>query len=116
VSIQNLCARAQTPLTYIYVDDDIIIVDKPSGLLSVPGKTEPDCLDARIKADHPNSLTIHRLDMATSGIMVFAQNPQAQRHIGLQFEKRMTEKTYIARVYGQIREKSGKIDLPLITD
>jgi len=109
-------APPQTPLTYIYIDDDIIIVDKPPGLLSVPGKTEPDCLEARIKSDYPNALTIHRLDMATSGVMVFAHNPQAQRHIGLQFEKRMTEKTYIACVYGQMEKERGEIDQPLITD
>ena len=109
-------APSQEPLTYIYTDDDLIIVEKPSGLLSVPGKTEPDCLEARIRADYPESLTVHRLDMATSGVMVFARNANAQRHIGLQFEKRMTEKTYVARVWGQITANEGKVDLPLITD
>ena len=106
----------QTPLNYLHVDDDLIIVEKPSGLLSVPGKTEPDCLEARIRSDHPHALTIHRLDMATSGVMVFAQNPNAQRHIGLQFEKRMIEKTYLARVFGNIKNEEGEINLPLITD
>jgi len=106
----------QEPLTYLYTDDDLIIVEKPSGLLSVPGKTEPDCLEARIRTDYPESLTIHRLDMATSGVMVFARNANAQRHIGLQFEKRLTEKTYIARVWGHIEQESGDINLPLITD
>jgi len=109
-------APSQEPLTYIYTDDDLIIVEKPSGLLSVPGKTEPDCLEARIRSDYPESLTVHRLDMATSGVMVFARNANAQRHIGLQFEKRMTEKTYVARVWGQITANEGKVDLPLITD
>ena len=109
-------APTQEPLTYIYTDDDIIIVEKPSGLLSVPGKTEPDCLEARIRKDYPESLTVHRLDMATSGLMVFARNANAQRHIGLQFEKRMTEKTYVARVCGCIEQGTGTIDLPLITD
>ena len=104
------------PLSYLYTDNDIIIVEKPSGLLSVPGKTEPDCLEARIRKDYPESLTIHRLDMATSGVMVFARNANAQRHIGLQFEKRMTEKTYIARVWGHIDKAKGQVDLPLITD
>ena len=103
-------------LTYLYTDDDIIIVEKPSGLLSVPGKTEPDCLESLIRADYPESLTIHRLDMATSGVMVFARNANAQRHIGLQFEKRMTEKTYVARIWGQIDADDGEVDLPLITD
>ena len=109
-------APPHDPLTYLYTDDDLIIVDKPNGLLSVPGKTEPDCLEARIRQGHPESLTVHRLDMATSGVMVFARNPNAQRHLGLQFEKRMTEKTYIARVWGQVEKDSGSIDLPLITD
>ena len=109
-------APTQEPLTYIYTDDDIIIVEKPSGLLSVPGKTEPDCLEARIRKDYPESLTVHRLDMATSGLMVFARNANAQRHIGLQFEKRLTEKTYVARVWGCMEQDTGTIDLPLITD
>lgn len=109
-------APPQDPLTYIYTDDDLIIVDKPCGLLSVPGKTESDCLQARIRRDFPESLTVHRLDMATSGVMVFARNPNAQRHLGLQFENRMTEKAYIARVWGQPEKDKGHIDLPLITD
>jgi tRNA pseudouridine32 synthase/23S rRNA pseudouridine746 synthase len=109
-------APPKDPLSYIYIDEDIIIVEKPSGLLSVPGKTEPDCLEARIRSDYPESLTIHRLDMATSGVMVFARNPNAQRHIGLQFEKRMTEKTYLARVWGDMNDDEGQVDLPLITD
>lgn len=109
-------APPQAPLTYHHIDDDLIIVDKPSGLLSVPGKSEPDCLEARIRADYPEALTIHRLDMATSGVMVFARNANAQRHIGLQFEKRMTEKTYIARVWGWVDKDAGVINLPLITD
>ena len=104
------------PLFYIYTDDDFIIVEKPSGLLSVPGKTEPDCLETRIRNDFPEALTIHRLDMATSGVMVFARNTNAQRHIGLQFEKRMTEKTYIARVWGEVEDENGEVNLPLITD
>ncbi len=109
-------APPHNPLTYFYVDDDIIVVEKPSGLLSVPGKTEPDCLEARIRKDYLESLTIHRLDMATSGVMVFARNANAQRHIGLQFEKRMTEKTYIARVWRSVEKDEGEINLPLITD
>lgn len=109
-------APPQSPLTYLHIDDDIIIVEKPSGLLSVPGKTESDCLEARIKADHSDALTVHRLDMATSGLMVFARTPNAQRHLGLQFEKRIIDKTYIARVAGHTSKDEGKIDLPLITD
>lgn len=109
-------APPQSPLTYIHIDDDIIIVEKPSGLLSVPGKTEPDCLESRIKDAHPEALTVHRLDMATSGLMVFAKTAHAQRHLGLQFEKRIPQKTYIARVAGHPLQDEGDIDLPLITD
>ena len=103
-------------LSVIYTDLDLIIVDKPSGLLSVPGKTEPDCLEARVKAAYPEALTIHRLDMATSGVMVFARNTKAQRHLGLQFEKRYVEKTYLARVQGRVGGESGHINLPVICD
>lgn len=104
------------PIAVIYEDADIIAVDKPSGLLSVPGKSEPDCMEARVKAYCAAALTIHRLDMATSGLMVFAKTANAQRHIGMQFEKRMIEKTYIARVAGQVSGESGHINLPLICD
>lgn len=104
------------PLHYIHTDADILIVSKPAGLLSVPGKSEPDCLEARVKADYADALTVHRLDMATSGLMVFARNKNAQRHLGLQFEKRQLEKTYIATVTGLVNEDTGLIDLPLICD
>lgn len=103
-------------LSVIYQDDDLIIIDKPSGLLSVPGKTEPDCAQARVQAQFPEALTIHRLDMATSGILVFARNANAQRHVGLQFERRMVAKHYTARVAGGVRGDSGRINLPLICD
>lgn len=109
-------APPSAPLHYHHVDDDIIIVEKPSGLLSVPGKNEPDCLEARIRADYPEALTIHRLDMTTSGLMVFARNAPAQRHIGLQFEKRIPKKIYEARIWGHPDKDEGQIDLPLITD
>ena len=104
------------PLEIIHQDDDIIVINKPSGLLSVPGKTEPDCAEARIKALHSEALTIHRLDMATSGLLVFALTPQAQRHIGLQFEKRIIKKSYLARVVGAVKGESGCVNLPLICD
>ena len=100
----------------LHTDDDLIIVDKPAGLLSVPGRELPDCLQSRLKALHPESLLVHRLDMATSGLMVFARNKAAQRHLGLQFERRHTSKTYIARVAGHVVGESGRINLPLIAD
>ncbi len=107
-----------TPLEIVHHDHELLIVNKPSGLLSVPGKGEhlADCLIARVQAAFPEALLIHRLDRDTSGVMAFALTPHAQRHIGLQFEKRQTKKTYIAWVHGEVQEKTGTVDLPLIVD
>ena len=69
-----------------------------------------------MQAVFPEALLVHRLDRDTSGVMIFAMTPHAQRHLGLQFEKRMTRKTYVARVWGVPEEKSGTVDLPLIVD
>ena len=108
----------QDPLVILHEDAEVLLVDKPSGLLSVPGKGEhlADCLIARIQAVFPQALLVHRLDRDTSGVMIFAMTPHAQRHLGLQFEKRMTRKTYVARVWGVPDAPSGEIDLPLIVD
>ena len=102
----------------LHEDAEVLLVDKPSGLLSVPGKGPhlADCLLSRIQQVFPEALLVHRLDRDTSGVMIFAMTPYAQRHLGLQFEKRMTRKTYVARVWGVPNEKSGTIDLPLIVD
>jgi tRNA pseudouridine32 synthase/23S rRNA pseudouridine746 synthase len=108
----------QDPLVILHEDAEVLLVDKPSGLLSVPGKGPhlADCLLSRIQQVFPEALLVHRLDRDTSGVMIFAMTPYAQRHLGLQFEKRMTRKTYVARVWGVPNEKSGTIDLPLIVD
>jgi len=100
----------------LYADDDLLFIDKPAGLLSVPGKTEPDCVELRLRLQFPEALTVHRLDMATSGVMIFARNKAAQRHIGLQFERRHLAKTYVAIVDGTVRDDAGHIDLPLRAD
>ena len=100
----------------IHEDDDLIVIDKPSGLLSVPGKTEPDCAEARIRHYCSETLLVHRLDLPTSGVMIFAKNANAQRHLGLQFEKRKSRKTYIARVWGNVQADNGTINLPLTAD
>ncbi|MCT4685328.1 MAG: RluA family pseudouridine synthase [Roseicyclus sp.] len=106
------------PLDILHADDEIVVVNKPSGLLSVPGRGEhlSDCLMSRIRAAFPTALLVHRLDMDTSGVMVFALTPHAQRHLGLQFEKRQTKKTYVARVWGEMAEATGHVDLPLCVD
>ncbi len=106
------------PLAVIHADHEILLVDKPAGLLSVPGKGAhlADCLLTRVQAAYPQALLVHRLDRDTSGIMVFALTPQAQRHLGLQFERRHVKKAYVARVWGRLEPKTGTVDLPLIVD
>ena len=108
----------QDPLVILHEDAEVLLVDKPSGLLSVPGKGPElaDCLLSRVQAAFPDALLVHRLDRDTSGVMIFALTPHAQRHLGLQFEKRMTRKTYVARVWGVPSELAGLVDLPLIVD
>lgn len=105
-------------LTILHRDEDLLVLSKQSGLLCVAGKPagHQDCLEARAKARFPQALLVHRLDRDTSGIVVMAMNAKAQRHLGLQFERRKLKKTYIARVWGHVAGESGTIDLPLATD
>ncbi|WP_132541396.1 RluA family pseudouridine synthase [Rhodovulum euryhalinum] len=111
-------APPDTPLEVIHQDHALLAVNKPQGLLSVPGKGAhlADCLLARVQAAFPEALLVHRLDRDTSGVMIFALTPQAQRHLGLQFEKRQTKKTYVARLWGRLDPRTGTVDLPLIVD
>ena len=108
----------QEPLNIIHRDEHLLVLSKPSGLLSVPGKGEEvqDSLELRAKTEFSEALLVHRLDMDTSGIFIMAMNKDAQRNLGLQFERRKTTKTYIARVHGSPKENSGLIDLPLRCD
>ncbi len=108
----------QDPLDILHEDSDIVAVNKPSGLLSVPGRGEhlADCLITRVQAAFPQALLVHRLDRDTSGVMIFGQTPHAQRHLSMQFEQRKTRKTYVARVWGRLEPKVGTVDLPLIVD
>ncbi len=107
-----------TPLEVVHHDHEILVVNKPAGLLSVPGKGAhlADCLLARVQRAFPEALLVHRLDRDTSGVMIFALTPHAQRHLGLQFEKRQVKKVYVARVWGEIAGKTGTVDLPLAVD
>jgi len=106
------------PLKVLHDDHEIVVVEKPAGLLSVPGKGPhlADCLLARVQDVFPTALLVHRLDRDTSGVMIFGLTPHAQRHLGLQFEKRQTKKTYVARVAGRMEPKTGTVDLPLTVD
>ncbi|MFY0595378.1 MAG: RluA family pseudouridine synthase [Cognatishimia sp.] len=106
------------PLDILHEDGHVIAVNKPSGLLSVPGKGPDlaDCLIKRVQAVFPDALLVHRLDRDTSGVIVFALNAHAQRSLSMQFEKRTTKKTYVALVEGRVAEKTGTVDFPLIVD
>ena len=106
------------PIPVIHRDDHILIVDKPEGLLSVPGRGEHlrDSLLTRLQADDPEVLLCHRLDRDTSGVMVFALTKAAQRAMGLLFEKKRVTKRYVARVWGEVAVAKGTVDLPLIVD
>ncbi|MDC8833079.1 RluA family pseudouridine synthase [Alteromonas gilva] len=105
-------------LQLLYYDDDIIVVNKPSGLLSVPGKApaHKDSLISRLQRVFPHARIVHRLDMATSGVMVVAQHKDSHRLLSKQFELRQTAKRYYARVAGKLAKPSGSVDLPLICD
>jgi len=105
-------------LDILYQDDTILILNKPSGLLSVPGKApeHQDSLQLRVQRVFPTARTVHRLDMATSGLLVMALTLDAQRELNWQFERRQTQKHYIARLEGQLKAQAGSVDLPLICD
>ncbi|MEO1677595.1 MAG: RluA family pseudouridine synthase [Pseudomonadota bacterium] len=106
------------PTERLWTDASLLVAVKPAGLLSVPGKTEAlaDCLLARLQGEDPDVRLVHRLDRDTSGVMVFARSAHAQRHLGLQFERRHLEKRYVARVAGHPDADAGQIDLPLTAD
>lgn len=112
-------APPTTPwLDVIYQDKDIIVINKPSGLLSVPGRdpAHKDSVFTRLQAEYPNCQVVHRLDMATSGIMVFALRKSAEKELKRQFRDRETKKVYFARVAGFVKQQQGCVDLPLICD
>jgi tRNA pseudouridine32 synthase/23S rRNA pseudouridine746 synthase len=105
----------------LYIDDTLLVVDKPSGLLAVPGRgaDKQDCLSARVQARYPDALIVHRLDMATSGLMVMARGAAVQRALSQAFAAREVNKRYIAVVSGRLEaplEEWGVIDLPIIVD
>lgn len=105
-------------LDILYQDEALVVFNKPSGLLTVPGKApeHKDSLEYRARLVWPGIRLVHRLDMATSGVVVMALTADSQRELNRQFQQRETEKHYIARVSGQIAADCGSIDLPLICD
>lgn len=102
----------------IYRDDALLVVNKPAGLLAVPGRgaDKQDCLSSRIRNEFPDALVVHRLDMATSGLIVFARGEEMQRRLSQLFREREVRKRYVAVVAGNLEPDAGEIDLPLLAD
>lgn len=100
----------------LHIDDQIIVIDKPAGLLSVPGLYNKDCAFNRLAEVHGELHVIHRLDMDTSGILVYARNKKALTFIQQQFEKQTTRKVYECLVIGQLRGSRGCVNLPITVD
>jgi tRNA pseudouridine32 synthase/23S rRNA pseudouridine746 synthase len=110
-------------LPLVFADPHLLVFDKPAGLLAVPGRgpENQDCLSARAQARFPDALIVHRLDMATSGLIVMARGIESQRRLSLAFEQRRVHKRYIAVVAGERLSPLpdngwNSIDLPLIID
>ena len=116
-------APADTPLQILHADDSLLVLNKPSGLLSVPGRGEDkqDCLSRRVQSLYPDALVVHRLDMATSGLMLMARGAAMQRALSQLFERREVHKRYLAVVDGRLESTPepqdwGLIDLPIAVD
>ena len=110
--------QAIEALTFVHADASLLVVCKPAGLLSVPGRgaDKQDCVASRVQAAYSDALVVHRLDMATSGLMLFARGSEVQRRLSMAFEQRHIHKRYIAVVHGAVLHDTGEINLPLLTD
>ncbi|MCR6554126.1 pseudouridine synthase, partial [Aeromonas sp. CPF2-S1] len=105
-------------LDILFKDKDIMVVNKPTGLLSVPGRgpENEDSVLHRVKQQHPKAAAAHRLDMATTGVLVIPLTPNSHRELSRQFRERETEKHYLAWVWGEPALDAGEVDLPLCVD
>jgi tRNA pseudouridine32 synthase/23S rRNA pseudouridine746 synthase len=105
-------------LPRLYQDESLLAIDKPAGMLSVPGRGDAgrDCVATRVQAVVTDALVVHRLDQATSGVMLFGRGALAQRALSIAFAERRVAKRYEAIVHGLVGDNSGEIDLPLLTD
>ena len=114
----NFPPHAEPGFELVYQDECLLVADKPAGLLSVPGRgpEKQDCLSARIQAEFPDALVVHRLDMATSGLLLFARGPDMQSRLSKMFREREIGKRYVALAAGRLTPATGEIALPLIAD
>jgi tRNA pseudouridine32 synthase/23S rRNA pseudouridine746 synthase len=114
----SLPTDTEALLTIVHVDGQVVVADKPAGLLCVPGRgpERADCLARRLQAQWPDALVVHRLDMATSGLVVFGRGAAVQRALSIAFAERRVHKRYEAVVAGLLADESGEIKLPLAAD
>jgi tRNA pseudouridine32 synthase/23S rRNA pseudouridine746 synthase len=112
---QHIPPPCKEEVKIVFADDDILVVDKPSGLLSVPGRYLKDCVQHRVQFDFPDVRVVHRLDLDTSGLMVFALSKPAARELSRQFRQREVKKEYVAEVWGNV-ESDGIIEARLAPD
>jgi tRNA pseudouridine32 synthase/23S rRNA pseudouridine746 synthase len=107
-----------TGLPLVFEDEHLLVLNKPGGLLSVPGRGEQmhDCLAHRVQARRPEAHVVHRLDMDTSGLIVMAKGAEMQKALSLLFASRQVHKRYVAEVSGLMNMDEGEVNLPLITD
>ena len=105
-------------LDLIYRDESLLVVNKPAGLLAVPGRgvDKQDNMASRVQSEFPDALIVHRLDMATSGLLLLARGTEMQRRLSRLFRERLVKKRYAAVVTGKVEPSAGEIDLPLIGD
>lgn len=104
------------PVDVLFTDEHLLVVSKPSGLLSVPGRIVKDCVLNRMIFEYPNVRTVHRLDLDTSGLMMLALSKEATSDLNRQFRERTIKKEYIALVHGEFENNEGEIDLPMRAD
>lgn len=102
----------------VYCDEWLLVANKPAGLLCVPGRGEDkqDCLSTRIQQRFPDALIVHRLDMATSGLVIFARGIEMQRRLSAMFREREVEKRYVAVVSGCMEKEACEVNLPIAAD
>ncbi|WP_374480968.1 pseudouridine synthase [Zoogloea sp.] len=102
----------------VFRDDSLLVLEKPAGLLTVPGRgvEHADCLASRVQAEYPDARIVHRLDMATSGLVVMARGRDIERCLSIAFQQRLVGKRYVAVVAGALDECSGVVDFPLVVD
>lgn len=112
----HIPAPCTEDIKVVFADDHLLVLNKPSGLLTVPGRFVKDSVEQRMAYEYPDARIVHRLDLDTSGLMVMAMTDFATRDLNRQFREREIDKEYIARVYGRVVIDSGEINLPLRAD